>query len=611
MKWMPVNQKDYAKSSQRYKYQISRMPLSLGIDLGTENACAAVYLDDKIKCILNEEDVLLPCYISFTEKGLLTGKAALSHIRRNPRNTVFGVKRFIGRTFDDPLFQEDFREFPFHAYNDNQKIKICVMCKEKPISLAPEEVSALILSRLKTAAEASLGQKITNVVLTIPAHFNDSQREATKAAGKIAGFDDVKLIAEPTAAAVAYSFNNADQNPKTFMVFHLGTGNFDLTVLTIKNKSTFELKTTLGDAYLGGLDFDKMLFDHFANVFKHNQKKDILDYPCSTTKMTMACEKAKIAVCTVVDVVSLSFACFCNDIYFNSKLTRSQFEELCDPLFEKIMCYLESVIKDNGIELSEIYDIILVGKGTRIPKIRRIIRSFFHTRELLTTKRSSTAVAFGAAIYAAIIFGDIQSEQLSLTKVVYRSIGIETSGNVMTKIINRNSHFLAVHLALLLHTPTINQGLPFTYTKGKVTFELNFDGILTIAAMEEHLTSSCRIIRTNNERLSEEEINQMTEDFEKYQKGNDEDKIKLFYTESTESSLELAESIVRSIDTNKLSPLQKEKFEEIRTDFLEWLSSHPPVEKKVINERWEKALKLLEPSVLFDKEATSTFQEIK
>ena len=418
---------------------------AIGIDLGTTYSCVGVYKNGSVEIIANDVgNRTTPSYVAFTDSGeRLIGDSAKSQANNNPLNTVCDAKRFIGRKYSEESVQKDLKLLQFKITNGkNEKPLINVELGNEKKTFHPEEISAMILTKMKQIAENYLGSDVTDAVITVPAYFNDSQRQATKDAGTIAGLNVLRIINEPTAAAIAYGLDKKDDEEKNVLIFDLGGGTFDVSLLTIDD-GIFEVKATAGDTHLGGEDFDNILLEHFINEFirKHRDLgQQIRNNPKSLRRLKTACEKAKRTLSSS-NVASIELDSLVNGIDFNSKITRARFEMLCDTLFKSCLKPLEKVLSDSQISKSAVDEVVLVGGSTRIPKIQRILSDFFDGKKLCKGINPDEAVAYGAAVQAAVLSdnSDEKINQILLLDVTPLSLGIETAGGVMTKLIPRNT----------------------------------------------------------------------------------------------------------------------------------------------------------------------------
>ncbi|KAL7672634.1 hypothetical protein ACOME3_007517 [Neoechinorhynchus agilis] len=407
-------------------------PTVIGIDLGTTFSCVAIFENGKVEVIANDQgNRTTPSYISFLGNDRIVGEGAKAQAASNLSNTVYDVKRLMGREFSDPILHEDMRNYFFKVVNDKNKPKVEVNFKGKNTLFSPEELSAMLLSRMRQTAESYLGRKVDGAVITVPAYFNDSQRQATKDAGRIAGLNVLRILNEPTAAALAYGLDKSIKGERHILVFDLGGGTFDVSVLFVDEGQLFQVKSTAGDTHLGGEDFDTRLVDYFVTEFKKQHGIDLRHNLRAMRRLRTACEAAKRNLSnapeSLVEVVSIHEG---ND--FSMRLSRARFEELCLDLFRSTLRPVERALKDAKLNRNQIDEIVLVGGSTRIPKIQKILKEYFGGKEPNKGINPDEAVAYGAAIQAAILSGqqDNKVKDVLLIDVTPLSLGIETVGGV-------------------------------------------------------------------------------------------------------------------------------------------------------------------------------------
>merc|ERR1711975_163066 len=417
------------------------MSAAVGIDLGTTYSCVGIWQNDRVEIIANDQgNRTTPSYVAFTDSERLIGDAAKNQAAMNPINTVFDAKRLIGRKFGDSAVQSDMKNFPFKVVaKDGDKPAIQVQYKGEEKTFLPEEISSMILIKMKETAEGFLGKDVKNAVVAVPAYFNDAQRASTKDAGTISGMNVLRIINEPTAAAIAYGLDKQASGERNVLIFDLGGGTFDVSLLTIED-GIFEVKATAGDTHLGGEDFDNRLVNHFVQEFKRKHKKDITANARSMRRLRTACERAKRTLSSSTQT-SIEIDSLFEGIDFFSNITRARFEELCMDLFRGTMDPVEKVMRDSKMDKRSVHDVVLVGGSTRIPKVVQLLTDFFNGKEPSKSINPDEAVAYGAAVQAAILSGtgSAKTEDLLLLDVTPLSLGLETAGEVMTVLIPRNT----------------------------------------------------------------------------------------------------------------------------------------------------------------------------
>ncbi|CAI4314816.1 CDG_1a_G0006670.mRNA.1.CDS.1 [Saccharomyces cerevisiae] len=582
---------------------------AIGIDLGTTYSCVATY-ESSVEIIANEQgNRVTPSFVAFTPEERLIGDAAKNQAALNPRNTVFDAKRLIGRRFDDESVQKDMKTWPFKVIDVDGNPVIEVQYLEETKTFSPQEISAMVLTKMKEIAEAKIGKKVEKAVITVPAYFNDAQRQATKDAGAISGLNVLRIINEPTAAAIAYGLGaGKSEKERHVLIFDLGGGTFDVSLLHIAG-GVYTVKSTSGNTHLGGQDFDTNLLEHFKAEFKKKTGLDISDDARALRRLRTAAERAKRTLSSVTQTTVEVDSLFDGED-FESSLTRARFEDLNAALFKSTLEPVEQVLKDAKISKSQIDEVVLVGGSTRIPKVQKLLSDFFDGKQLEKSINPDEAVAYGAAVQGAILTGQSTSEEtkdLLLLDVAPLSLGVGMQGDMFGIVVPRNTTVPTIKRRTFTTCADNQTTVQFPVYQGErvnckentllgefdlknipmmpagepvleAIFEVDANGILKVTAVEKSTGKSSNITISNAVgRLSSEEIEKMVNQAEEFKAADEAFAKKHEARQRLESYVaSIEQTVTDPVLSSKLKRGSKSKIEAALSDALAALQIEDP-----------------------------------
>ncbi len=581
--------------------------------MGTTYSCVAVWQNGKVEIIANDQgNRTTPSYVAFDGSEHMVGDSAKNQVSSNPTNTIFDAKRIIGRDFDDPVVQSDSKHWPFKVINVGGKPYFEVQYEGSTKKFSPEQISSMVLTKMRQTANAFIGQEVKDAVITVPAYFNDSQRQATKDAARIAGLNVLRIINEPTAAALAYGLDKKSDGELNVLVFDFGGGTHDVSLLTLED-GLLEVRATCGDSKLGGEDLDNKLVDYCATEFNKKHKCDMRTSAKSMRRLRTACERAKRILSTVAQTTVEVDSLF-DGIDYKTTITRAKFEELCMEFFRKAMDPVGRVLIDAKMDKPSVHEIVLVGGSSRIPKIRQMLSDFFGGKKLNESVNPDEAVAYGAAVQAAILSGqqDEKLEGIVLRDVSPLSLGLETVGGIMSNLIDRNTP-IPCKKSKIYSTYSDNQTVvsiqifegerKFTKDNNKlgifdlteippaprgvpqieVTFDIDQNGILNVTAVEKSSNKSKNITITNKSgRLDEERIKKMIEEAQQFEEADNKRKASIDAKNDLENYIHsVKQSSTDQNAANVIDAETKSKLESMCAELSKFVEENPTEEKEV------------------------------